>query len=423
MTLSMIITLAIVVLMVAVIISDKLPFGAPALIACALLVVTQQADVATAFSGFANNNVIMIMGFMVCTAALQKTTAIHKIKGLLNRVAKKGGIGGFILLLFTIMVVGNFITGTAFYVLIISIIATIPYNKELPTSRILLPAAFCSSGWLPNGAAMMIGIIASLVETTGHDGSISVAMYCLVNVAWSAVYLVYSVIMHRFLPDRDISESTAAAAKEEDKFELTITKTQEKIIYVGYVVLLIGLVFLTTLPGEIGYGLPLVIAGVYLACGAISFKEMLNNMFSPVLIMMASVIGVAAAMNNSGLSTYLGNLVGGLMGENLSLFVLVLVFGFMTSICATFTGASFGSLFIFAPIGIALSVSYGYSPIPVAYACVTAAWINWFMPIDGLPALAMGTGKYKLTEFWTFILPLWVLKMLFTCGAACLLFA
>lgn len=260
MTLSMIITLAIVVLMVAVIISDKLPFGAPALIACALLVVTQQADVATAFSGFANNNVIMIMGFMVCTAALQKTTAIHKIKGLLNRVAKKGGIAGFILLLFTIMVVGNFITGTAFYVLIISIIATIPYNKELPTSRILLPAAFCSSGWLPNGAAMMIGIIASLVETTGHDGSISVAMYCLVNVAWSAVYLLYCVVMHRFLPDRDISESTAAAAKEEDKFELTITKTQEKIIYVGYVVLLIGLVFLTTLPGEIGYGLPLVIA-------------------------------------------------------------------------------------------------------------------------------------------------------------------
>ena len=423
MTLSMIITLAIVVLMVAVIISDKLPFGAPALIACALLVVTQQADVATAFSVFANNNVIMIMGFMVCTAALQKTTAIHKIKGLLNRVAKKGGVGGFVLLLFTIMVVGNFITGTAFYVLIISIIATIPYNKELPTSRILLPAAFCSSGWLPNGAAMMIGIIASLVETTGHDGSISVAMYCLVNVAWSAVYLLYCVVMHRFLPDRDISESTAAAAKEEDKFELTITKTQEKIIYVGYVVLLIGLVFLTTLPGEIGYGLPLVIAGVYLACGAISFKEMLNNMFSPVLIMMASVIGVAAAMNNSGLSTYLGNLVGGLMGENLSLFVLVLVFGFMTSICATFTGASFGSLFIFAPIGIALSVSYGYSPIPVAYVCVAAAWINWFMPIDGLPALAMGTGKYKLTEFWTFILPLWVLKMLFTCGAACLLFA
>lgn len=270
---------------------------------------------------------------------------------------------------------------------------------------------------------MMIGIIGSLVEATGHTGTVSVAMYCLVNVAWSAVYLVYSVIMHRFLPDRDISESTAAAAKEEDKFELTITKTQEKIIYVGYVVLLIGLVFLTTLPGEIGYGLPLVIAGVYLACGAISFKEMLNNMFSPVLIMMASVIGVAAAMNNSGLSTYLGNLVGGLMGENVSLFVLVLVFGFTTSICATFTGASFGSLFIFAPIGIALSVSYGYSPIPVSYACVTAAWINWFMPIDGLPALAMGTGKYKLTEFWTFILPLWVLKMLFTCGAACLLFA
>lgn len=52
MTISMIITLAIVVLMIAVIISDKLPFGAPALIACALLVVCKQVDIATAFTGF-----------------------------------------------------------------------------------------------------------------------------------------------------------------------------------------------------------------------------------------------------------------------------------------------------------------------------------------------------------------------------------
>ena len=92
MTISMIITLAIVVLMIAVIISDKLPFGAPALIACALLVVCKQADIATAFVGFTDKNVIMIMGFMVCTAALQKTVAIHKLKGVLGRIAGKGGM-------------------------------------------------------------------------------------------------------------------------------------------------------------------------------------------------------------------------------------------------------------------------------------------------------------------------------------------
>ena len=427
MTLSMIITLAIVVLMIAVIISDKLPFGAPAIIACALLVVTQQADIATAFSGFVDKNVIMIMGFMVCTAALQKTTAMYKLKGVLKNVAAKGGKLGFVLLILTIMAVANFISGTAYYVLIISIIATIPYNKNLPTSRIVLPASFATGagGWLPNGAVMMIGIIAGLVETAGVAAEISVVKYCLLNIIWSAIYLAYAFVMHRFLPDRDIADTiaeTAGEKKEEEVFVLSITKLQEKVIYVGYIVLLISMIFLSKLPGEVGYGIPLVIAGVFLAFGAVSFKEMLSNMYTPVLIMMASVIGVAAAMSNSGLSGYLGELIAGVMGGDPGIFVLTLVFAVATSICATFTGASFGSLFIFAPIGIALCQSYGYNPIPLAFACTRAAWINYIMPIDGLPALAMGTGKYKLTEFWMYVLPMWVLQMLLTCGLGCVFF-
>ena len=426
MTLSMIITLAIVVLMVAVIISDKLPFGAPAILACALLVVTNQADIATAFSGFVDKNVIMIMGFMVCTAAIQKTTVIYKMKQMLGKVAAKGGKMGFLALMFAIMAAGNLISGTAFYVLIISLMATIPYNKNLPTSRIVLPAAFATkfAGWMPSGAVMMIGIIASLCEAQGVTAEVSVMKYCVFSVVMSVVYLVYSGVMHRFLPDRDISDTIAETAGErkEEKFELTITKTQEKIVYVGYVILLVSMFFLSSLPGEVGYGIPLLIAGLFLTCGVVSFKEMLNNMFTPVLVMMASVIGVAAAMSNCGLSGFLGENIAGILGGNPGLFTLVVVFSFATSICATFTGASFGSLFIFAPIGIALCLQYGYSPVPLAFACTRAAWINYIMPIDGLPALAMGTGKYKLTEFWIYVLPLWIVEMLCNCVAGCFLF-
>ncbi len=424
----MIITLAIVILMVAVIISDKLPFGAPALLACGLLVITNQADIATAFSGFTDKNVIMIMGFMAAMAALQKTTFIHKMEELLSKVAKTGGIKGFLLLLFAIMAVSNFIGGTAYYILVISLIATIPYNKELPTSRILLPAAMASGagGWLPNGVAMFAGIIASLCEGQGFTGAqVSMTKFIGMNIAWSVILLVYALFAHRLLPDRDISDSV-----EENKGELgtrkefvkTLTDTQEKIVYAGYIVLICSMIFLSKFPGEIGYGIPLVIAGLFLACGIVNFKEFLNNMFSPVLIMMASVIGVAAAMANCGLSAYIGNLIAGVLGANPSLFLLVLVFALLTSVMATFTGASFGSLFIFAPIGIALCMQYGYSPVPLALACTKAAWINYFMPIDGMPALTMGMGKYKLTEFWKYVIPQWLLQMLVVCGLATVLF-
>ena len=403
MTLSMIITRAIVVLMIAVLISDKLPFGAPALIACALLVVCKQADIATAFVGFTDKNVIMIMGFMVCTAALQKTVAIHKLKGVLGRIAGKGGVGGFIAIIFACMVVGNFITGTAFYV--------------------LLPAAMAPSGWLPNGAVMMIGIIVSLVASAGVEADVSVAKYCLMNVVWSAVYLVYSAVMHRVLPDHDISDTSAeneAKAKDEE-FVPTLSKFQQNAVYVLYVVMLVSMMFLQKL-GEPAYALPLLIAGILLAVGAISFKELLGNMFSPVMIMMASVIGVAEAMSATGLSAYLANLIAGLFGSAPSYFLLLMVFGIMTSLMATFTGASFGSLFVFAPIGIALCTQYGYNPVPLALVCTRAAWTNFIMPIDGMPALAMGTGKYKLTQFWAYTIPLYVMQLVFVSAAALILF-
>lgn len=421
MTISMIITLAIVVLMIAVIISDKLPFGAPALIACALLVVCKQTDIATAFSGFTDKNVIMIMGFMVCTAALQKTAMIHKLKGVLGNIASKGGLGGFIAIIFTCMVIGNFITGTAFYVLIITIMATIPYNKKLPASRVLLPAAMAPAGWLPNGAVMMIGIIVSLVSSTGIDAQVSVAKYCLMNVVWSVIYLVYSSLMHRVLPDHDISDSEAKVESKNDTFVPTLTNFQQNAVYVLYLVMLAAMMFLNQL-GEVGYALPLLIAGLLLAVGAVSFKEMLGNMFSPVLIMMACVIGVAEAMSATGLSAYLAGLIAGAFGSAPSYFVLLLVFGVMTSLMATFTGASFGSLFVFAPIGIALCVQFGFNPVPLALVCTRAAWTNYIMPIDGMPALAMGTGKYKLTQFWAYTLPVYVLQLVFTAGAALILF-
>jgi len=127
-------------------------------------------------------------------------------------------------------------------------------------------------------------------------------------------------------------------------------------------------------------------------------------------------------MSNCGLTGLLGEKIVALLGTAPSPFLVVLVFAFITSISATFTGASFGSLFIFAPIGIAACLQLGYNPIALAFALVPTAWINWAMPIDGLPAMAMGLGKYKLTEFWKFQIPLWLIQIVATSAIAVAMF-
>ena len=425
MTSSMIITLVIVIAMVLAIISDKLPFGAPALIACALLVVTNQVDVATAFSGFVDKNVVMIAGFMACMAALQKTTFMGQLKEFLGNMAKQGGYRNFVLLLIAIMVVGNFLSGTAFYLLVLTVVSTIPYNKNLPTSKIVLPAGMATGfgSWLPTGLAIFTGLVSSLVSNSGGgDVTVDVGKASLINIACSVIFLLWSMVAYRFLPDNDISDLDANEKVDMAQKESVLTPLQEKVDYVGYIVLLLALTFQSKIPGEISYGLPGLIAGIFLICGALSFKELLGNWFSPLMVMMAAVIGVAAAMSNSGLTALMGEKVASLLGSNPSHFVLVLVFCLLTSVSATFTGASFGSLFIFAPVGIALCLQYGFSPIALTYACVKAAWINYFMPIDGLPALAMGMGKYKPVEFWKYQIPLWIMHILIVAGLCTVFF-
>ena len=417
MTLSMIITLAVVVLMIVVIISDKLPFGAPAILAAALLVLLGQADVATAFSGFADKNVIMVMGTMACSAALRKTKLVYDLQRFLSKIASRGGTKTVFLLLLSLMVVKNVVN--IHYTLLIIILATIPYNEKLPPSKLLLPALYAPSGWLPSGAVMMIGVIGGLVEGTGMPNTVSVGYYCLAEFLFSMIYLVFALIMYRVLPNRDISENLIADGGDGKmpEFVPTLTKLQQNVVYIGFLALLIIMTFLQKLPGESGYAAGWVIVGLFLCVGALNFKEVCQQAFSPVIIMMASVIGVAATMNNCGLSGYLGDTLAGVIGTP-SQFVLVLIFGLAVSICSTFTGASFGSLFIFAPIGISVCMTMGYNPVPLAYMCVKAAWINYIMPIDGMHAMAMGTGKYKLSEYWAFMIPMWVVQMLWSAFAA-----
>ena len=53
---------------------------------------------------------------------------------------------------------------------------------------------------------------------------------------------------------------------------------------------------------------------------------------------------------------------------------------------------------------------------------VVSGWQGGYMPIDGMPAMIMGMGKYKLVDFWKFTLPLYVIQILVLCGACVIVF-
>ena len=434
MTLQMVLALGILVTMILMIMADALPFGAPPILACCLLVVAGtvfgadwevQWDVPYAFSGFTNSTVWMIAFFMAIIAALQKTHFIDKMKDIMLSLVKRGGFKSYILLVLVVMIGAIFMGNTTgYYMLVLTLVATIPYNKELPTSKLIMPLGFATGNPLiPVNVAFFFGVATSLLEADGYKGEISMVSFMTMAGIASIGFLIWTIAAYRILPNHELVDSTAS----EDSLAINVktgslSRWQEVLTVVMFLISVVDMMFANSL-GNAAYVLPGICAFVLLFAKVITFKEMRDGIFSPLILMMGGVIPVANALADSGFTAMVGNAVAGLMGDAMPAFVVILVFCVLTSVCATFTGSNLGSVFIFVPIAIATCTSMGINPVGAAAAVTYAGWCGGFMPVDGLPALILGMGNYTMGEFWKYSVPMYLVKIVMLAAGASVVFS
>lgn len=425
MTIQMILALAILVIMIGLIMFDVLPFGAPPLLACMLLVVTGLSAVPEAFAGFTNSSMIMVASFMVVLAGVQKTRAMDKVKEALIALVNRGGYRSYALLVIVVMVGSSLVGGgnTGYYVLILSLISTIPYTKKMPTSKLMMPLGFATNHPLiPINVALYYGVVSSVLEPAGYMEPVSMIKFSMVNFVMAIAFLAWCLAAYRLLPDHPI-----AAAEEDAHAKIEKTKAvpmepwKEKVTVVAFVVSVVGMMMLNTL-GSVANVIPGLAAMALLFMKVIDFKEFRENMFAPVILMTAGVIGVADALANSGFTAMIGEVIATALGTNVAPLLVIILFALLTSTCATFTGSNMGSVYIFAPIAIAACMSLGLNPTAAAAAVVVSGWQGGYMPIDGMPAMIMGMGKYKLPEFWKFTVPMYLIRIIALSVAAAVIF-
>lgn len=189
----------------------------------------------------------------------------------------------------------------------------------------------------------------------------------------------------------------------------------------AFAVSVVGMMLMNQL-GNIAYVVPGLAAAFVMMINVVDFKEVRDHMGAPVILMMAGVIGVADALAGTGFTAMVGDAVAGVLGSSVSPFVFIFIFALLTSTCATFTGSNMGSVYIFAPIAIAACTSLGLNPTAAAIAVVISGWNGGYMPIDGMPAMILGMGKYKLPEFWLFSVPMYLIRILALCVGAIVIF-
>ena len=417
----MIISLLVTAFMIYLIMTEKVPFGAPPIIACALMVLFGVTDIQTAFRGFSNPSIIMLASFMVIIAGLRKTSFIAKFQNIVVKMANKGGFKAYVMMVLVVMLgTSLFGTGsTAWYVMVIGLLSTIPSSDNLPATKFIMPASFaCNHPLLPVNTALQFGYVLAVLEAGGAViESVSLPKFAVANFILSAAFFAWCVFAYKLLPSRAVEGAeTSSAAKA---VETNLTKSQELITYVCFVLGIVGMIAQSFI-GDQGYALCAVSASILLFANVLNFNEVRNEMGAPIILMSAGVIGVAEAMGVTGLTALVGETVAGMLGSNVNVFILIFVFCVLTSVLATLTGSTIGTVLIFAPMAVATCLNMGLNPVAAAAAIVVSGWNGHFLPIDGLPAMAMGTGKYSLKEFWTFTIPQYIIRLL-ALTAACLM--
>lgn len=420
MTTPMIIALAITLLMVILIMTEKLPFGAPPILACLLMVLFGVTDIKTAFGGFSNATIIMLASFMAIVAALEKTSLIGSFRKTILNMANKGGFKAYILIFIIVMLTSSiFGTGsTAFYVLTLGILSTIQYNDKLPRGKVIAAAGFaCNHPLIPINVTLQYGIVIAVLEAAGSAVlKVDLARFSIVNLILSLAYIAWALIGYRFLPNKNVEVTEDGDGKAQD-IVYDLPKWKEYGTYAAFLAAVVGMILQSKF-GDAAYMIPGLSACVVLVIGVLNFNEVRNNIGAPIILMSAGVIGVADALGGTGLTALVGTTVASMLGANVNPFVLIFVFCMLTSVLATLTGSTIGTVYVFAPMAIATCMSLGLNPTAAAAAIVISGWNGHFLPIDGMPAMVMGIGKYKLTEFWKYTIPMYFIRLIaLTVGA------
>jgi di/tricarboxylate transporter len=357
-------------------------------------------------------------------AALQKTSLMGTFRKTILNMANKGGFKAYILLFIIVMLASSiFGTGsTAFYVLTLGILSTIQYTDKLPRGKVIAAAGFAANHPLiPVNVTLQYGIVIAVLAAAGSaDTKVSLAKFSIVNLILSLAYVAWALIGYKFLPSKNVEDEEIGADKAKEMV-YNLPKWKEYATYAAFLAAVVGMI-LQSKVGDAAYMIPGLSACLVLAIGVMNFDEIRNNIGAPIILMSAGVIGVADALGGTGLTALVGETVANMLGTNINPFVLIFVFCVLTSVLATLTGSTIGTVYVFAPMAIATCMSLGLNPAAAAAAIVVSGWNGHFLPIDGMPAMVMGIGKYKLTEFWKYTIPMYFIRLLALTAGALLLF-
>ncbi|EOI3343804.1 TPA: SLC13 family permease [Klebsiella pneumoniae] len=390
------ITLCLLVFAIIMFVWEKVPLAVTSMVVCVALVLTGVLDLKQAFAGFIDSNVILFVAMFIVGGALFETGMANKVGGVITHFAKTEKQ-----LIFIIMVVVGVMSGclsnTGTAAVLIPVVIGVAAKSGFTRSRLLMPLVFAAA---LGGNLSLIGAPGNLIAQSAlqNIGSgFGFFEYAKVGLPMLVCGILYFLtIGYKFLPNNSNSSEVGSIGEQRDYSH--VPRWKQILSLVVLIATILGMIF------EKQTGISLTVAGcigalVLVITGVLTEKQAYKAIDSQTIFIFGGTLALAKALEMTGAGKLVADQVIGLLGNNSSPFMLLVVV-FALSVVMTNFMSNTATVALLVPVSLSIAAGMGADPRAVLMATVIGSSCAYATPI-GMPAnmMVLSAGGYKFVDY------------------------
>ena len=390
------ITLCLLVFAIIMFVWEKVPLAVTSMVVCVALVLTGVLDLKQAFAGFIDSNVILFVAMFIVGGALFETGMANKVGGVITHFAKTEKQLIFIIMV-VVGVMSGFLSNTGTAAVLIPVVIGVAAKSGFTRSRLLMPLVFAAA---LGGNLSLIGapgnlIAQSALQKTGSGfGFFEYAKVGLPMLVCGILYFL--TIGYKFLPNNSNSSEVGSIGEQRDYSH--VPRWKQILSLVVLIATILGMIF------EKQTGISLTVAGcigalVLVITGVLTEKQAYKAIDSQTIFIFGGTLALAKALEMTGAGKLVADQVIGLLGNNSSPFMLLVVV-FALSVVMTNFMSNTATVALLVPVSLSIAAGMGADPRAVLMATVIGSSCAYATPI-GMPAnmMVLSAGGYKFVDY------------------------
>ncbi len=401
------ITLIVLAVVAFLFVTELIPLAVTAMAAPIVLGFCGVLTPKQVFSGLSNSTVVLFAGMFVVGAAMLASGLAQAIG---NWVVKKVGTRELPLMAAMMLVtigMSSVCSNTGTVACLMPVIIGICAAAKIPVSPLLMGLAVAAN---TGGTITMVGtppniIAAGALENAGI-APFSFFEFAYIGIPLSLMSLVYMITLGHKLTPRHMADLGSVDQTQ----GMSGSKRARILCFVILIYVIIGLCI--GIPGLTSEMVAISGALLCVLLGCLTEREAYNGIDWVTIFLFAGMLPLADALDKTGAGRMIAEKVVGLMGDNPSPMVFMIVLfclsGGLTQVMSN-TAASA----LLCPIGISIAQEMGCSPYPVLMAIAIAASCAFTTPVATPPnTLVMGPGGFHFKDYIIVGTPLLVLSLI-----------